>query len=365
MESSAEVVSFGASLLVPSVQELAKDTLSTLPPRYARPDQDPPIIKDIDSLPVVPVINIHLLISEEPAKDLELERLHSACREWGFFQIVNHGISNSLIEKIKSEVQYFFQLPSEEKKKLWQRPDDHEGFGQLFVVSEEQKLDWCDMFYITTLPINLRKHYLFEKLPHSLRETLEIYSSELRKLALTILDQMAKALKMDAEEMRELFNDGVQSMRLNYYPPCPQPDKAIGFTPHSDADALTILLQLNDTQGLQIRKEGKWVPVKPLPNAFVVNIGDIMEIMSNGVYRSIEHRATVSPTKERLSIATFYSSKLDAELGPAPSLIGPNNPAMFRRLLVEKYFKDFFAQKLSGKSYLDFIRVQNGEVNTP
>ena len=61
---------------------------------------------------------------------------------------------------------------------------------------------------------------------------------------------------MDAEEMRELFNDGVQTIRMNYYPPCPEPDKAIGLTPHSDVDALTVVFQLNETEGLQIRKEG-------------------------------------------------------------------------------------------------------------
>lgn len=109
---------------------------------------------------------------------------------------------------------------------------------------------------------------------------MESYSVEVRKLAMTILGQMAKALKMDSEEMRELFSDGVQSMRMNYYPPCPEPDMAIGFSPHSDADALTVLYQLNDINGLQIRKEGKWVPVKPLQNGFVVNIGDIMEVFS-------------------------------------------------------------------------------------
>lgn len=108
---------------------------------------------------------------------------------------------------------------------------------------------------------------------------MEAYSKEVKKLAMAILCQMAKALKMNGEEMRALFSDGVQSMRMNYYPPCPEPDMAIGFTPHSDADALTILYQLNETEGLQIRKDGKWVPVKPLPNAFVVNIGDIMEVI--------------------------------------------------------------------------------------
>lgn len=110
------------------------------------------------------------------------------------------------------------------------------------------------------------------------RETMEAYSAEMKKLAMTLLGQLAMALKMDDEEMRLLFNEGVQSMRMNYYPPCPEPDIAIGFTPHSDADALTILFQLNGTEGLQIRKDGKWVLVRPLHNAFVVNLGDIMEV---------------------------------------------------------------------------------------
>lgn len=246
----------------------------------------------------------------------------------------------------------------EDKKKLWQQPDNHEGFGQLFVISDEQKLDWSDMFYITTLPVNQRKIELFEKLPIKLRETMEAYSEELKKLAMTLLSLMAKALTMDDNEIKELFRDGVQSMRMNYYPPCPEPDNAVGFTPHSDADALTILFQLNETEGLQIRKDGKWVPVKPLQNAFVVNVGDIMEILSNGVYRSIEHRAIVNSDRKRLSVATFYSSNLDSELGPARSLVGPNNPPVFRRMPIEEYFKNFFARKLNGKSYIDFMKLE-------
>ncbi|KAL6991340.1 hypothetical protein U1Q18_009455 [Sarracenia purpurea var. burkii] len=264
----------------------------------------------------------------------------------------------SLLEDFKREIVDFFMLPLKEKKSMWQQPDNHEGFGQLFVVSEEQKLDWSDMFYITTLPTNLRKTQLFELLPPKLREALESYCGEMKRLAMVILSQMGKALKMESGEMEEIFSDGVQSIRMNYYPPCPEPEVAMGFTAHSDAVALTILYQLDDTDGLQIRKEGKWLPVRPLPNAFVLNIGDIMEIVSNGVYRSIEHRATVNSTRARLSVATFYSSNLESEFGPARSLVGPNRPAVFRRVPVEKYFKDFFARKLDGKSYLDFMKIQ-------
>lgn len=360
-EAEATTVNFGRSIIVRSVQELTNETIINVPPRYVRTDQGPPSVTADTWLPPVPLIDLQKLVDDVHAD--ELERLHSACREWGFFQVINHGVSSSLLEKLKFEIENFFKLPYEEKKKLWQVADNHEGFGQLFVVSEEQKLDWSDMFYITTLPLHLRKTDLFHKLPPSLRETLESYSAETKKLAMTILGHMAKALRMDGEEMRDLFSDAVQSMRMNYYPPCPQPDKVIGFSPHSDADALTILLQLDDTQGLQIRNQGRWVPVNPLPNAFVVNIGDIMEIVSNGIYRSIEHRALVNSSKERLSIATFYNSRLDSELGPAPSLIGPSNPAIFRRMPLEEYFKEFFARRLNGKAYLDFMRVDLNKVN--
>ena len=101
---------------------------------------------------------------------------------------------------------------------------------------------------------------------------------ELKKLAMKLLSLMAKALKMKDEEMRDVFEEGMQSMRMNYYPPCPKPDLAIGLSPHSDGTGLTILLQGNEMEGLQIKKDGMWIPVTPLPGAFVVNIGDMLEV---------------------------------------------------------------------------------------
>ncbi|XP_074269739.1 oxoglutarate-dependent flavonoid 7-O-demethylase 1-like [Silene latifolia] len=347
-------VNFGKSIIVPSVVELAKQPITNLPLRYVRHS---PIDAHSPLLPL-PVIDLHKLLSQTPSlASVELLNLHSACKDWGFFQVINHGVSTSLMETFKTEVIKLFELPIEEKKKLWQQSDNHEGFGQLFVMSEEQKLDWSDMFYITTLPPKLRRTELFHKLPSQIREAMEEYIAATKTLAVTLLHQMAKALGIDSTEMEELFSEGLQSIRMNYYPPCPEPDKAIGFAPHSDADALTIVFQLNQTQGLEIRKDGNWVPVIPLENAFIVNIGDIMEIVSNGVYRSVEHRATVNSTKERLSVATFYSSNFDSELGPAKSIIGPANPPVFRTELAELYHKGFFARKLSGKSYLQEMRL--------
>ncbi|KAI3503893.1 hypothetical protein L1887_32364 [Cichorium endivia] len=168
----------GSSLLVPSVQELAKGPLVKLPPRYVRAD---PLITSCppSRLPEIPVIDMQRLFSKETSNS-ELERLHLACKDWGFFQMINHGVDSLLLEKMKEQMLEFFNMPMEEKKKFWQDAGDVEGFGQAFVVSEEQKLDWADMFYMVTLPHDIRKPHLFPKLPLPFRDTLEAYSREVK-----------------------------------------------------------------------------------------------------------------------------------------------------------------------------------------
>jgi len=85
-------------------------------------------------------------------------------------QLINHGVNISLIENMKIGVEQFFNLPMEEKKKkFWQTPNDIQGFGQLFVVSDEQKLEWADMFYINTLPLDSRHAHLIPSIPTPFR----------------------------------------------------------------------------------------------------------------------------------------------------------------------------------------------------
>ncbi|RHN42327.1 putative codeine 3-O-demethylase [Medicago truncatula] len=277
--------------------------------------------------------------------------------------LINHGVGESLLENVKKGAEEFFNLPMEEKKKFKQRDGNVEGYGQAFVVSKEQKLDWPDMFFLFTWPSHKRKPHLFPNIPLPFRDDLEAYSGELKNLAIQILDLMAKALAVDTMEIRELFGEGVQSMRINYYPPCPQPELVMGINPHSDGSGLTILLQANEVEGLQIKKDELWIPVKPLPNAFIINVGDMLEITTNGIYQSVQHRATVNSKKERLSIATFYFPNMEGNLGPAPSLVNPNNPTVFERISVLEYRKGYLSRELNGKSYLDSLRIkkENGK----
>ncbi|GLT26888.1 hypothetical protein SLA2020_019280 [Shorea laevis] len=328
MESKA--VFWGNSLPVPCVQKLAKEPLKTIPQRYIRPDQQQqPIVSDAGFGWEVPVIDLQSLLCEE-SMEAELTKLDFACREWGFFQLVNYAVNSSLLEKAKKEA---------------------------FVVSEEQELDWADLFLILSQPPHLGKPHLFPKLPLPFREALELYSLELKNLVIVILRKLAKALHMETSEMEENFGEGIQIIRLNYFPPCLQSDKVIGLSPHSDGGALTILLQVNEVEGLQVKKDGKWVPVKPLQNAFVVNVGDGLEIVTNGAYQRVEYRVTVNSEIERLSIGTFNYSKYDLEIGPARSLISQEKPALFKRITTEEYNRAKLGGKLNGKSHLDNFRL--------
>nr|AFK45966.1 unknown [Medicago truncatula] len=345
------------SILAPSVQELAEQGITKVPEQYLQPNQDSILVSNTTSSPQLPIIDFDKLLCED---GIELEKLDNACKEWGFFQLINHGVNPSLVESVKIGVQQFFHLPMEEKKKFWQTEEELQGSGQVYVALEEQKLRWGDMFYVKTFPLHIRLPHLIPCMPQPFRDDFENYSLELKKLCFKIIERMTKALKIQQpNELLDFFEEGDQSIRMNYYPPCPQPDQVIGLNPHSDASALTILLQVNEMQGLQIKKDGMWVPINPLPNAFVVNIGDLLEIMTNGIYRSIEHRATANSEKERISVAGFHNIQMGRDLGPAPSLVTPETPAMFKAITLEEYVNGYLASKIKGKSYLDVVRIKN------
>ncbi|KAL8152318.1 hypothetical protein V2J09_010078 [Rumex salicifolius] len=192
----------------------------------------------------------------------ELRRLCSACSDWGFFKslssttyvfkAVKHGVSSSVMEMFKKEVKEFFRLPSSEKKKYWLTEEVKEGFGQLF--------DWADTFHITTHPLFKTNPKLFPSLPPHFRSISEDYSMEIKKISLKIIDFLGQALGEETRNyMNEYFKEKTdQIVRINYYPPCPEPEKAIGLSPHSDGDALTVVLQVNEVEGLQIKKDDHW-----------------------------------------------------------------------------------------------------------
>jgi len=113
------------------------------------------------------------------------------------------------------------------------------------------------------------------------RNSIDRYSSEAAKLVSCLLKFLAIDMGVEPESFLEIFRGQPQSMRMTYYPPCKQAEKVVGLSPHTDATGLTLLLQANGVQGLQIRKEGKWIAVNALDGAFIVNVGDILEVRTH------------------------------------------------------------------------------------
>ncbi|KAK1307247.1 S-norcoclaurine synthase 1 [Acorus calamus] len=112
-------------------------------------------------------------------------------------------------------------------------------------------------------------------------------------------------------------------------------------------------------------KDDNWVPVTPLPDSFIVNIGDAIEILSNGKYKSINHRGTVNPEKERLSIASFQSPRSDADISPLPELVRDGVEVYYNNMNYGQFLNLYLSGKLAGKGHMQFIKRQKPSITQP
>ncbi|KAG2612886.1 hypothetical protein PVAP13_4KG312600 [Panicum virgatum] len=130
-------------------------------------------------------------------------------------------------------------------------------------------------------------------------------------------------------------------MAVNFYPKCPAPDLTFGLPAQTDPNALTILLMNQQVPGLQVLKEGRWIAVNPRPNAFVINIGDQLQALSNGRYKSVWHRAVVNADRPRMSVASFLCPCNDVLLRPAAKLVCDGSPAVYRDYTYAEYYSKY------------------------
>ena len=155
-------------------------------------------------------------------------------------------------------------------------------------------------------------------------EIMENYQKQMKNLADKLLRIILKTLNISEEEVSFLGSNKKQgtgeapctALQLNSYPSCPDPTRAMGLAPHTDTSLITILHQ-GKINGLQILKDGeRWVPVKPISGAVVVNVGDLLHILSNGGFPCVVHRAVVNRKRQRFSMAYFYSPPPDFNVSP-------------------------------------------------
>ncbi|OIW11910.1 hypothetical protein TanjilG_18183 [Lupinus angustifolius] len=155
------------------------------------------------------------------------------------------------------------------------------------------------------------------------------YEEAMEKLARKLMLLMLASLRISKEELkwagpRGEFKGACAALHLNSYPSCPNPDRAMGLAPHTDSTLLTILYQ-SSISGLQVLREGAmWEVVHPLHGGLVINVGDLLHILSNGLYPSVLHRVLVNRTEQRFSIAYLYGPSEDVQICPHEKLVGPS-----------------------------------------
>jgi len=278
----------------------------------------------------IPVIDLHE--SRGDRRDEVLKQIREACTEWGGFQIVNHGVSPALMERTRQVAKEFFALPVEEKWKYSASTpsttvDLFHGYGTK-EFGTKGALDRGDQLRHKTWPLSAREYGQWPTNPSSFRETEEEYVQELDKLSKHLMELISESLGLNPSYLNDFFGeDYQQTFLVNRYSPSPEGTPIVGLQKHSDFSGLTILMQ--DLAGLQFNKDGEWVWAEPIADAYVVNLGDQIEILTNGLYKSPEHRVMANAA-ERFSIGWFASPPDAKVVGPIPELVSESRPVRYK-----------------------------------
>lgn len=338
------------------VQELAEDG-GELPQGFICKDFPYGLINSSVPLMDIPVLDFsRLSSSSDSTADEELAKLQSALTSWGCFQVINHGIKFSLLNELRENGRQFFKLPMEEKQKYARGTNEIEGYGNDMVLYGNQTLDWTDRIYLLVSPEDDRKLQYWPENPKTFREVLEEYTTKVKMIVEALLKSMAKTLDLAEDSFLSQYGERpIMYTRYNFYPPCPKPDLVHGLKPHADGTAITILLQDEEVEGLQYLKDDQWVRVPIRPHTLLVNIGDQLELMSNGIFKSPLHRAVTNSEKERISVATFCAPELAKEIGPIEELINDEKPRLYKT--VKDYPKIYFRYYQQGKRPIDAVKL--------
>ncbi|XP_062157136.1 protein SRG1-like [Alnus glutinosa] len=303
------------------------------PPLYVCRDGDE--TEEVSStLSSIPIIDVSLFSASAPSskQEEELEQLRSALCSWGCFQAKGHGISSSFLDEIRKVAREFFQQPMEEKKKYVKGVADTEGYGGDPVPEEGQPLDWSDRLFLDVYPEDRRKPKFWPESPASFRDVLEEYTVKMKVFTETVSKAIAKSLSLEENSFLNQFGErGALQARFNYYLRSDRPDLVLGLKPHADGSGYTVILQ-DDVEGLQILKDEQWFTVPTISDAFLVLMGDQMEIMTNGVFKSPVHRVVTNSERERISVAMFYTPEPNKEIGPEEGLVNEERPKLFKKV---------------------------------
>ncbi|CAJ2649452.1 unnamed protein product [Trifolium pratense] len=308
-----------------------------------------------------PVVDMKNLNTEEKASTMEI--IKDACENWGFFELVNHGISIELMDTVE-------KLTKENYKKLMEQrfKEMVASKGLEFPQSEINDLDWESTFFLRHLPNSniseipdLDDHY---------RNVMKEFAMELEKLAELLLDLLCENLGLEKGYLKKVFHGSKGpnfGTKVSNYPPCPKPELIKGLRAHTDAGGIILLFQDDKVGGLQLLKDGQWIDVPPMHHSIVINLGDQLEVISNGKYKSVMHRVIAQTDGNRMSIASFYNPGNDAVIFPAPTLVKEldETSQVYPKFVFDDYMKLYADLKFQAKEpRFEAMKVMESNIPT-
>jgi isopenicillin N synthase-like dioxygenase len=289
-----------------------------------------------------PVIDLEA-VSKPRASAAARGDIARACEEIGFFAVTGHGVPRAVIADLVAQSYAFFDLPQAEKL-LVRRPRPEQNRG--YIAPGEERLarlrgdetppDLKELYTIGPFDLPDEPYFsgpaaypsfapnLWPPRPAGLKAALQAYWRELERVARLLCRLFAEALDLSPDFFNDKIDRHISQLRIMHYPPprtAPLPVQ-LRAGAHSDLGMMTLLYSDNDIGGLEVmNRNGSWVPVPVIENAFTVNLGDLMMRWTNDRWRSTLHRVvnpaeTANDLSRRLSIGMFFIPNYDAVVAP-------------------------------------------------
>ena len=277
----------------------------------------------------LPILDISALDAGEDEAEQFRRKLREVTHEVGFFYLVGHGIEQELIDEVVDVSRRFFELPTEDKLAIENiNSPQFRGYTRVGGELTHGDVDWREQIDIgvernaveetegTPKYWRLEGPNLWPEALPELQDTIDRWSSELNALALKLMRTWAVALGAPESVFDEAFGDKPFSLiKIVRYPGESTEVPKQGVGAHRDGGVLTLLLVEPGKDGLQVEHEGEWIDAPALPGSFVVNIGEMLELATDGYLKATLHKVQ-SPKIgiDRISIPFFFNPALDATM---------------------------------------------------